>query len=136
MRRNIKELTANVCVNAGCDDAEAKGGGVTRTMFGGEVVLSLAQLSAQQSFASATSGPDSCISAASQQSISIRLSMLHSLSPKCMGIPARVLPASTSKRNKDASRDFMCRSALLNKANQSQLSLSRPRRPAGHGYSV
>ena len=134
IRRDSKELTANACVNAGCDDAEAKGGGVTRTMFGGEVVPSLAQLSTQQSLASATSGLDSCISAASQQSISIMPSMLHSASPKCMGIPAKVLPASTSKRNTDASRAFMCRSTLLKNANEFNLPLSRPSdKRAGHG---
>jgi len=136
MRRNINELTVNGCVDAGCDDAETKRGGVTRTMFGGEVVPSLAQLSTQQSFASATSGLDSCISAASQQSISIMLSMPHSLSPKCKGIPAKVLPVSTSKRNTDASRDFICRSTLLKNGNPSQLSFSRPcGRPAGRGCS-
>ena len=119
IRRNSKEFTGDGCVNAGCDDTEAKGGGVRRTMFGGEVVPPLAQLSAQKSFASATRGLDSCIRAASQQCISIMPSMPHSASPKCMGIPAKVLPASTSKRNKDASRVLMCLSTLLKNANQS-----------------
>jgi hypothetical protein len=114
----------NACFNAGCDNAEAKGGGVTRTMLGGEVVPYLAQSSAQESISSATLGLDSCVSAVSQQTISIMSFMPHSPALKCMGIPAKVLPASTTKRNKDASRAFMCRSTLLK--NRIQRSLPRP----------
>jgi hypothetical protein len=114
----------NACFNAGCDNAEAKGGGVTRTMLGGEVVPYLAQSSAQEIISSATLGLDACVSAVSQQSISIMSFMPHSPALKCMGIPAKVLPASTSKRNKDASRAFMCRSTLLK--NRIQRSLPRP----------
>jgi hypothetical protein len=91
-------------------------GGVTRTALGGEVVPFCAQLSAQYNFASATLGVSFCRSAALQQSISIMPPMLHSLSPKCSGTPAKALPASTSKRNKDANR-FICMGTLLKSAN-------------------
>jgi hypothetical protein len=71
-----------------------------------EVEPFVGQSTAQHSLAAATSGVSFAIKAALQQSI--MPCMLHSsLSPKCNGTPANVLPASTSKRNKDASRFFM-----------------------------
>jgi hypothetical protein len=70
-----------------------------------EVEAFVGQSTAQHSLAAATSGLSFAIKAALQQSI--MPCMLHSPSPKCRGIPANVLPASTSKRNKDASRFFM-----------------------------
>jgi hypothetical protein len=70
-----------------------------------EVELFVGQSTAQHSLAAAISGLSFAIKAASQQSI--MPCMLHSPSPKCRGIPANVLPVSTSKRNKDASRFFM-----------------------------
>jgi hypothetical protein len=63
------------------------------------------QSTAQHSLAAAISGLSFAIKAALQQSI--MPCMLHSGSPKCRGTPANVLPASISKRNKDASRCFM-----------------------------
>jgi hypothetical protein len=63
------------------------------------------QSTAQHSLAAAISGLSFAIKAALQQSI--MPCMLHSPSPKCRGTPANVLPASISKRNKDASRCFM-----------------------------
>ena len=70
-----------------------------------EVELLVGQSKAQHSLAAATSGLSFAIKAALQQSI--MPCMLHSPSPKCRGTPANVLAASTSKRNKDASRFFM-----------------------------
>jgi hypothetical protein len=70
-----------------------------------EVEAFVGQSTAQHSLAAATSGLSFAIKAALQQSI--MPCMLHSPSPKCRGIPANVLPVSTSKRNKDASRFFM-----------------------------
>jgi hypothetical protein len=70
-----------------------------------EVELLVGQSTAQHSLATATSGLSFAIKAALQQSI--MPCMLHSPSPKCRGSPANVLPASISKRNKDASRFFM-----------------------------
>ncbi len=70
-----------------------------------EVELFVGQSTAQHSLAAAISGLSFAIKAALQQSI--MPCMLHSPSPKCRGIPAKVLPASTSNRNKDASRFFM-----------------------------
>jgi hypothetical protein len=70
-----------------------------------EVELLVGQSTAQHSLATATSGLSFAIKAALQQSI--MPCMLHSPSPKCRGTPANVLPASISKRNKDASRFFM-----------------------------
>jgi hypothetical protein len=69
------------------------------------VELFVGQSTAQHSLAAAISGLSFAIKAALQQSI--MPCMLHSPSPKCRGSPANVLPASTSKRNKDASRFFM-----------------------------
>jgi hypothetical protein len=63
------------------------------------------QSTAQHSLAAAISGLSFAIKAALQQSI--MPCMLHSGSPKCRGTPANVLPASISKRNKDATRFFM-----------------------------
>jgi hypothetical protein len=70
-----------------------------------EVELLVGQSTAQHSLATATSGLSFAIKAALQQSI--MPCMLHSPSPKCRGTPANVLPASISKRNKDASRFFI-----------------------------
>jgi hypothetical protein len=70
-----------------------------------EVELLVGQSKAQHSLAAATSGLSFAIKAALQQSI--MPCMLHSPSPKCRGTPANVLPASISKRNKDASRFFI-----------------------------
>ncbi|HEY8225392.1 MAG TPA: hypothetical protein VIG25_08960 [Pyrinomonadaceae bacterium] len=80
-------------------------GGLTRATLDGEVEPFVGQATAQQSLAAATSGLSFAIRAVLQQSI--MPCMLHSLSPKCRGTPAKVVPTSTSKRNKDASRFFM-----------------------------
>lgn len=70
-----------------------------------EVEPFVGQSTAQHNLAAAISGLSFAISAALQQSI--MPCMLHSPSPKCSGTPANVLPVSTNKRNKDASRFFM-----------------------------
>jgi hypothetical protein len=70
-----------------------------------EVELLVGQSTAQHSLAAAISGLSFAIKAALQQSI--MPCILHSPSPKCRGTPANELPASSSKRNKDASRFFM-----------------------------
>lgn len=72
----------------------------------------------RNSLAAAISGLSFAIKAALQQSI--MPCMLHSPSPKCRGTPANVLPASISKRNKDASRFFMFCDTLFNTDNRSQ----------------
>lgn len=102
----------NDCAIAGCEGARTGEGGVKRTILGGEVVPFCAQLSAHKSSAPVILVVSVCRSAALQQSISITLPMLHSFSPKCSGTPAKVLPASTSKRNKDESR-FICIGTLF-----------------------
>src|SRR5688500_12135900 len=70
-----------------------------------EVEPLVEQSTAQHSLAAATLGLSLAIKAALQQSI--MPCMLHSPPPNCRGTPANVLPASTSKSNKDASRFFM-----------------------------
>lgn len=77
-----------------------------------EVKLLIGESKAQHSLAAATSGLSFANMAALQQSI--MPCMLHSPSPKCRGTPANVPPASTSKRNKDASRSFMLRHSIQN----------------------
>ena len=99
-----KEKLGNGSVIAGCDGVGTCEGGGTRTTFGGDVVPFCAQLSAQHNFASATLGVSFCRRATLQQSISIMPSMLHSLSPKCSGTPAKALPARISRSNKDTRR--------------------------------
>ena len=86
------------CMDTACDGARAGEGGVTRTTFGGEAVPFFAQINAQNNFASATWGVSFCRSAVLQQSISSSMpSMLHSLSPKGRGTPAKALPANPTK---------------------------------------
>lgn len=109
----------NDCVIAGCDGVGTGEGGVTQTAVDGKVVPFCAQLSAHKSSASVILVVSFCRSAALQQSISIIPPMLHSFSPKCSGTPANALPASTSKRNKDANR-FISIGTLVKSANQSQ----------------
>lgn len=104
MRWNRNDDCGNDCAIAGCEGARAGEGGVTRTIFVGEVVPFCAQLSAHKSSAPVSLVVSVCPSAALQQSISIMPTMLHSFSPKCSGTPAHALPASASKRNKDESR--------------------------------
>jgi hypothetical protein len=58
-------------------------------------------------------------SIALQHSISM-LPMLHWLSPKLIGTPANAPPTSTSRRNKDASRDFIATVTLLKNGNSRQ----------------
>lgn len=116
---NCKAQMGNDCVIAGCDGVRTGEGGVTRTAVDGKVVPFCAQLSAHKSSASVILVVSFCRSAALQQSISIIPPMLHSFSPKCSGTPANALPASTSKRNKDANR-FISIGTLVKSANQSQ----------------
>jgi hypothetical protein len=103
---------ASTSIEAGSGQERNGEGGVTRTILVGEVVPFCAQLSAHKSSPPVSLVVSVCRSAALQQSISIMPLMLHSFSPNCSGTPAKALPASTSKSNKDASR-FICTGTLL-----------------------
>src|SRR5205085_3397038 len=105
---------------AGCVVEIAVGDCDVRFTPPGGVDPSCEQFTAQHSRAAAEPAASAFMSAALQQSISIMPSMLHSLSPKCSGGPAKALPASTSKRIKDARRFFMFPNTLRKSRNQSQ----------------
>jgi hypothetical protein len=80
---------------------------------------------AQHKCAAAVSRPSPPIKAALQQSIpSIGWPMLHSVSPKCMGIPANALPANTSKSTRDVIRILMVSHTLWNSRDACQDTLS------------
>jgi hypothetical protein len=115
------------CVKAGCNGWIVSVGGVTRVTLDGNVVPFCAQLSTHNNSSSWVNFARLCSnSIALQHSISM-LPMLHWLSPKLIGTPANAPPTSTSKRNKDASRDFISTITLLKNGNSRQsLSWARP----------
>lgn len=86
-----------------------------RTALAGTVVPFFAQSSAQSNSASDTLVLCFCSSAALQQSMSMPPPMLQLLSPKFSGTPATAPPRSTSKRNKDTSRNFIARLTVRSK---------------------
>ena len=90
------------------------GGGVTRTLFAGNVVPLFAHASAQSNWAGETFGRFFCFSIALQQCMSVMPLMLQWFSPpKPSGTPTNAPPKSTSKRNKDASRFFISTGTLV-----------------------
>lgn len=94
----------------------ATAGGVTRTAVEGNVLPLLAQASAHSTCAAEeTFDRFFCFSIALQQRMFAMPLMLQWFSPpKLSGTPAKAPPNSTSKRNKDASRDFMATGNVRN----------------------
>lgn len=86
----------------------------------GSVVPFFAQANAHSKCAAETLGRFFCRSMALQQFIFAMPLMLHWLSPKFIGTPATAPPKSTSKRNKDASRDFIASRNVRNNFTECQ----------------